>query len=53
MRLRASARSAERTRNRPRTTEFDMMAGVLIPRIGIQRCSPFPTTITSLLAVTR
>jgi len=53
MRLRASARRAARSRNLPRTTEFDITLGVLMPRILIQRCSPLPTTNISSLPVTR
>jgi hypothetical protein len=49
----ASARRAARSRNLPRTTEFDIMLGVFMPRIRIQRCSPLPTTNTSSLPVTR
>jgi hypothetical protein len=37
----------------PRTTEVAIMLSVLMPRIDMQRCWPFPTTITSSVPVTR
>jgi hypothetical protein len=60
MRLRASARRAGRSRNRPQTTEFDIMASVLIPRIRMHRCGRVRTSylagtiyiLTSLVSLT-